>query len=146
MIPPNLSWAWSGEVIGVTDGDTIIVVRKGKQVRIGLYGIDTPEKGQPFGKKANQFTVNLVLGKRISIERMARDKHGREQALIFVGKTLVNEELVKAGLAWVHWKYCHLPICESWKNLQLRAKIDKRGFWGEPEPVPPWEFRRKKRE
>lgn len=130
----------------MTDGDTLIVLREGKQVRIGLYGIDTPEKAQPFGKTANQFTSSLVLGKRISIERMARDRYGREQGLIFVDKTLVNEELVKAGLAWVYWKYCHHPICESWKNFQLRARIDKRGLWSEPDPVPPWEFRRKIKE
>ena len=146
LISPNLSWAWLGEVVGVTDGDTLTVLREGKEVSIGLYGIDTPEKDQPFGKAANQFTSSLVLGKRISIERMTRDRHDREQGLIFADKMLVNEELVKAGLAWVHWKYCHHPICESWKNLQLRARIDKRGLWRESDPVPPWQFRRKKRE
>ena len=146
LISPNFSWSWSGEVIGVIDGDTLTVQREGQQIRIGLYGIDTPEKGQPFSQKANQFTSNLVLGKKISIQRMARDKHGGEEALIFVDKTLVNEELVKAGLAWVYWKDCHHPICESWKNFQLRARMDKRGLWGEPDPVPPWDFRRKIRE
>ena len=39
-------------VVGVTDGDTIKVVGShNKQVKIRLYGIDTPERGQPFQQK-----------------------------------------------------------------------------------------------
>jgi len=66
-------------------------------------------------------------------------------ALVAVNKRLLNEELVKAGYAWVYDYYCSEPICESWKNFQLRAKFDKRGLWADPNPIPPWEFRRKKR-
>jgi endonuclease YncB( thermonuclease family) len=40
----NLSWAWSGEVVGITDGDIITVLHSKtlKDVKIRLYGIDTP--------------------------------------------------------------------------------------------------------
>jgi endonuclease YncB( thermonuclease family) len=38
--------AWSGKVVGVTDGDTIKVPKDGKQVRIRLFGIDCPERRQ----------------------------------------------------------------------------------------------------
>jgi endonuclease YncB( thermonuclease family) len=48
VVSPSLSWAWSGMVVGVTDGDTIKVMGShNKQVKIRLYGIDTPEKSQP---------------------------------------------------------------------------------------------------
>jgi endonuclease YncB( thermonuclease family) len=40
---PCLSWAWSGKVISIADGDTITVLRDEEQVRIRLYGIDAPE-------------------------------------------------------------------------------------------------------
>ena len=50
---PFTSYAWMAKVVSVTDGDTIKVysVEQG-QVKIRLYGIDTPEKGQPYGKAA----------------------------------------------------------------------------------------------
>ena len=67
LIFPCLTWAWSGKVVGVADGDTITVLRNKKQVKIRLYGIDTPERGQAFGKKAKQFTSDMVFGKWICL-------------------------------------------------------------------------------
>ena len=145
ILLPCLSWAWSGEVVGITDGDTITVLRDKEQVKIRLYGIDTPERGQPFSKKAKQFTSKMVFGKVVEVHRMDTDRYGRTVALVSVDKQLLNKELVKAGLAWVYDRYCSEPICESWRNFQLRARMDKRGLWADSERIPPWEFRRKKR-
>jgi endonuclease YncB( thermonuclease family) len=133
-------------VVGVSDGDIIKVMgTHDKQRKIRLYGIDTPEKGQAFGKKAKQFTSKTVYGKIVEMKVMATDRYGRTVAMIYADKTLLNEELVKAGLPWVYWKYCHHPICESWKNFQLGARFDKRGLWADADRISPWEFRRKKR-
>ena len=146
ILLPSFSWAWSGMVVGVSDGDTIKVMgAHNKQVKIRLYGIDTPERGQAFSKRARQFTSKMVYGKVVEVKVMATDRYGRTVAMIYADKTLLNEELVKAGLAWVYWKYCHHPICETWKGLQMGARMDKRGLWSDPNRIPPWEFRRKKR-
>jgi len=147
LTQPAISWAWSGEVVGIIDGDTITVFRSKtlKDVRIRLYGIDTPEKGQAFSKKAKQFISKMVYGKLVEVKVMATDRYGRTVAMIYADKTLLNEELVKAGLAWVYDFYCSEPICESWKNFQLRARFDKRGLRSDPDRIPPWEFREKKR-
>jgi endonuclease YncB( thermonuclease family) len=103
---PCLAWAWSGMVVGVTDGDTIKVMGShNKQVKIRLYGIDTPERGQAFGKKAKQFTSNMVFGKVVEVHQMDTDRYGRTVALVSVDKQLLNKELVKAGLAWVYDRY-----------------------------------------
>jgi len=93
---PDLSYAWSGEVVGITDGDTITVLNSKtlKDVKIGLYGIDTPERGKPFSKRARQFTSKMVYGKV-----MATDRNGRTVAMIYAEKTLRNEGVVKACLA-----------------------------------------------
>ena len=45
---------FSGEVAVVIDGDTIEVLHNTSPERIRLSGIDCPEKGQAFGKKARQ--------------------------------------------------------------------------------------------
>lgn len=65
LTTPNLSWAFSGKLVGIADGDTITVLRDNGQVRIRLYGIDTPEKGQAFSKRAKQFTSDMVFGKEV---------------------------------------------------------------------------------
>ena len=146
LIIPCLAWAWSGMVVGVTDGDTIKVMgTHNKQVKIRLYGIDTPEKGQAFGKKAKQFTSDMVFGKVVEVEVMDTDRYGRTVALVAVNKQILNEELLKAGYAWVYYQYCHEMICHAWADYQFAAKLDKRGLWADPNPIPPWEFRRKKR-
>ena len=98
---PLTAYAWSGEVVGITDGDKITVLngKTLKDVKIRLYGIDTPERGQAFGKKAKQFTSGMVFGKVVEVHRMDTDRYGRTVALVSVDKQLLNKELVKAGLA-----------------------------------------------
>ena len=147
ILLPSFSWAWSGEVVGVTDGDKITVLNSKtlKDVKIRLYGIDCPEGEQAFSKKAKQLTSKLVFGKIVGVKVMDTDRYGRTVAMIYADKALLNEELVKAGLAWVYWKYCHHPICETWKGLQIGARMDKRGLWADPDRIPPWKFRRQRR-
>jgi micrococcal nuclease len=141
---PSLSWAWSGKVVGVTDGDTITVLHAGRGEKIRLYGIDCPEKGQGFGSKAKQATSRLTFGKIAEVEPVDQDRYGRTVAFVKVGDTLLNEELVRQGLAWVYAQYCKRPVCGEWVRLEAGARKAKRGLWADPQAIPPWEFRRKK--
>jgi micrococcal nuclease len=140
---PCPAWAWSGKVIGVADGDTITVLRDKQPQKIRLYGIDCPEKRQPFGKRARQFTSELVFGKVVEVEAVAIDRYGRTVAFVRVENVLLNEELIKDGLAWVYRRYCRLPVRDDkWDGLELEARSGKRGLWGESNEIPPWEFGR----
>jgi endonuclease YncB( thermonuclease family) len=94
--------AWSGKVVSVSDGDTITVLRAYKQVKIRLYGINCPERGQAFGNEAKQFTSYMVFEKVVEVHRMDTDRYGLTVALVSVDQQLLNKELVKAGLAWVY--------------------------------------------
>ena len=145
LLLPCPAWAWSGKVIGVADGDTITVLHDEKPQKIRLYGIDCPEKKQPFGKKAKQFTSDLLFGKDVDIEPVAIDRYGRTVAFVRVGSVNVNEELIKEGLAWVYLHYCKLPLCTDWQGLELTAQAEKRGLWGDSSHIAPWEYRRQKR-
>jgi endonuclease YncB( thermonuclease family) len=144
---PCLAWAWSGEVVGITDGDTITVLNSKtlKDVKIRLYGIDCPEGGQAFSKRARQFTSKMVYGKVVEVGAITVDHYGRTVSLVYVDGKGVCDELIRAGLAWVYYLYCNLPICTEWKNLEAEAKEAKRELWSDPHAMPPWEFRRKKR-
>jgi micrococcal nuclease len=146
LLLPCPVWAWSGKVIGVADGDTITVLRDKQPQKIRLYGIDCPEKRQPFGKRAKQFTSDLVFGKLVEIEPVAIDRYGRTVAFVRVEDILVNQELIRAGLGWVYVRYCKLPLCTDWQSLELAAQAEKRGLWGDSGHIPPWEFRRQRRE
>ena len=83
LLFPCVSWDWSGMALGTSNGDTIMVMRAHKQAKIGLYGIDTPERGQAFGLKAKQFRSDMVFGKIVEVEVMDTDRYGRTVAMIF---------------------------------------------------------------
>ena len=144
LIFPGLLWAWSGKVVGVADGDTITVLHDGKGEKIRLYGIDTPEKRQAFGKKAKQFTSSMVYGKTVEVKNKDTDIYGRTVGLVYVNGQSLNEALIKKDYAWFYRKYCKADFCEDWLAIESLARSYKVGIWSEPDPIPPWDFRHKK--
>jgi endonuclease YncB( thermonuclease family) len=64
----------TAKFVGVADGDSITVLAPGnKQVKIRLHGIDCPESGQAFGKRAKQFTSNQCFCKTITYRKVDID-------------------------------------------------------------------------
>ncbi len=131
--------AWTGQCVGVSDGDTIRVMRGGRQIKIRLFGIDCPELGQDFGRRAKEFTSAMVFGKQVHIEEVDYDDYGRVVAWVSVNGQNLNKELVRAGLAWWYRRYA--PHEAELKFLKEEARISKRGLWSAPHPAPPWQFR-----
>jgi len=144
MLCPGNCFGWQGKVVAVSDGDTITVLHDGKGEKIRVYGIDCPEKGQDFGQKAKKFTSDKVYGKTVEIDPVTTDRHGRTVALVFFGGGQnLSEELVDEGYAWVYRKYCSKPRCSQWLELEDRARKNKVGLWSLPNPIPPWDYRKK---
>ena len=132
---------FSGRVVGVSDGDTIKVMHNGKAEKIRLHGIDCPEKAQPFGTKAKQFTSAMVFGKAVTVQVIDMDRYGRTVAdVILPDGRVLNRELIAAGLAWWYKRYSQ---DKSLGLLEAEARAARRGLWADPHPVPPWEFRRR---
>jgi endonuclease YncB( thermonuclease family) len=136
--------SFTGRVVGVSDGDTIKVMREGRAVRVRLAGVDCPEKRQAFGKRAKRYASDLAYDKRVEVEIRDTDRWGRivGEVILPDGSSL-NQELVRAGLAWWYRKYA--PKDFELRRLEQVARVFGRGLWADPDPVPPWEFRRKKR-
>ena len=65
--PPDAA-DFSGSVVSVLDGDTIEVLNGHHGERIRLSGIDCPEKGQAYGKRAKQAASALAFGKEVTIQ------------------------------------------------------------------------------
>jgi endonuclease YncB( thermonuclease family) len=112
---------------------------RGQAEQIRLLGIDCPEKRQPFGTRAREYTSELAFGQDVTVYGNRRDRYGRRLAEVLLpdGRSL-NQELIKAGLAWGFRKYSKdLRLGE----LEHQARVAKRGLWVEPHPMPPWEWR-----
>lgn len=134
------------EVIKVIDGDSLLVRDGATYIEVRLWGIDTPEYGQPQSGAAKEFSNNLVLNRQVFIEYKATDRFGRTVAMLQMeDRKYLNEELVKAGFAWVHIYYCKEPICDLWYRFEAEAREMNIGIWKEDNPTPPWEWKRKKR-
>lgn len=130
--------------IGVSDGDTITVItRNKKRYKVRLAHIDCPEKGQPFGKAAKQFTSDFCFDKMITVlYNGKKDRNGRVIGVVMDGNERnLNQSLVKASLAWHFKKYSDDPM---YTRLEETARNDRLGLWQDPNPVAPWEWRKTK--
>ena len=135
----------NGEVIRVQNGDTLTIkTKRDRLYKVRLENIDAPEIGQPFGKQATRLATDLALKKNIRVDYTYKDKYGRliGELILPEGK-LLNEEMLKAGLAW-HYRVEH-PVSPFLEKLEYKAWQSKLGLWVQDKPIPPWEFRREKR-
>ncbi len=97
----------------VVDGDTIDVQIGGRDERVRLIGIDTPETKKPnfpiecYGPEATAFTTSLLpVGSTVRIERdvVGRDDYGRLLGYVYMltdgsTDTFVNLEIIRQGYA-----------------------------------------------
>jgi len=136
--------AWQGTVARVVDGDTVNVVTDGGSgVRVRLYGIDCPERKQPGGKGATDY-VKSVIGRVVDVEEIDRDRYGRSVAIVTTaGGHTLNRMILEQGWAWVYLRYCRLPVCGEWEELEAGAKTKRLGLWQGDNPTPPWKWRRR---
>lgn len=132
-----------GKITAVKDGDTVELLHGKTRIKIRFFGIDCPELHQDFGQKAKTYTSALCFGKEVKLLVKGKDYFGRTLGEVILpnGENL-NQELVKAGMAWHFKKY---SSSETLEKLQMKAKSERIGLWSHPNPIPPWEFRKIRR-
>ena len=128
----------------MVDGDSITVLAPGnKQVKIRLHGIDCPESGQAFGRKAKQFTSSRCFGTIIRYRQVDIDRYGRTAATVYLKDgTELNLSILKAGFAWYYRRYSDRQDYADAEEESRRAGI---GLWAYKDLTPPWEWRRERR-
>jgi endonuclease YncB( thermonuclease family) len=124
------------------DGDSLAIEERGKTYQVRLWGIDAPEWGQPFSVEAREVSRKLVKGRRIIIRPQYRDRYDRIVAIVEVNGQLLNEEMVRRGMAWVSNRYCNEDICNDWRDLEKTARQDGTGLWADDDAVAPWEWKK----
>lgn len=142
MFAATSAWCQlSGKVVSVLDGDTfILLTASNRQVRIRLHGIDCPEKNQPFGQVAKKFASNAIFGKTVRVDSLDTDRYGRTIGMVWYDEPTknLNEELLKAGVAWHYKRYDQNP---KWAKLEQDAKDAKIGLWQSNSALAPWDWR-----
>jgi|SRR5690554_271384 len=130
------------KVIGVKDGDTVVLLIDGKETTVRLAHIDCPEKRQDFGTKAKQFVSDLCFGKNVVLNQQGTDRYKRIIGEIILENGVnINKELVKNGLAWHYKKYSK---DDTYAQLESHARTNKIGIWSHPNPIEPWRWRKDK--
>jgi micrococcal nuclease len=135
----------TGKVITITDGDTIKILTSDKQqIKVRLANIDTPEKRQPYGKKAKQILSDKIYGKQVKVEKVTTDRYKRMIGKVYLGDRYINAEMVADGYAWVYRKYNKDP---HMLELERQAQEKGKGLWAlqEDQRVAPWEWRKQGR-
>ena len=122
----------------VQDGDTFKL--EDNKTRVRLWGIDAPEKGQPYADEARDRLKELCEGKAVRLEIKDTDQYGRKTAIVWLGKTNINLQLVKEGLAW-HYAY-FAPDAKDLETAEKAARKARKGLWKDKNPVNPYEFRK----
>ncbi len=119
------------QVVGVIDGDTVVVLLKGKEEKVRFIGIDSPESGKTYFKEAEEKTKELVLNKYVRLESDVSDKdqNGRLLRYVYIGSIFVNAELVKQGYARTFTSSPDTKYEGLFKELEEEAKENRRGIW-----------------
>lgn len=133
---------FTAKVVGIKDGDTVVVLDSlNNQITLRLAEVDCPEKNQPFGTKAKQFTSDQIYLKTIKYVVSDTDRYGRSIAMIYydTDNKYLSAEIIKAGMGWHYKRY---STSKELATFEDNAKKNKIGLWVDSNPVAPWEFRK----
>jgi micrococcal nuclease len=134
---PELLEEGMHEVRRVVDGDTLLLT---SGARVRLQGIDTPEtvrenfQVEPWGPEASRFTKEFIAEAdnqvRLTFGLERKDRHDRFLAFVWHDQRMLNEELVRAGLARARLDYRYSGIMKRrLQRAQDEARGAGRGMW-----------------
>lgn len=133
----------AARVTRIIDGDTIEVRMRGTIERVRLIGVDTPERGRPFARRATAFTAeHLPVGAAVFLELDVerRDRYGRllayawreppsSRARAEIDAALHNGALLRAGLAVLLTIPPNVRYVDDFVDLQRDARARGAGLW-----------------
>jgi micrococcal nuclease len=135
----------TGKAIKIIDGDTFdLLTDDNRNIRVRLFGIDCPERGQPFYKVCKNALADRCNGQPLKIIKRDQDRYKRMVADVYTvtDNQWINEQMVACGFAWHFTRYSNNSILAA---AGQQAKAAKLGLWKDPSPVAPWEWRQQKR-
>lgn len=127
-------------VTKVVDGDTFVYKKNGKNIKVRLIGINTPELHHPFkgeeffGKETKEFTKNKIYNKKVYLEKDEEDldKYGRELRYVWIDDKMLNDGLLREGFAETMTIKPNNKYEQNFKESLKKAKIERKGMWKSP--------------
>ncbi|WP_193065435.1 thermonuclease family protein [Oceanobacillus oncorhynchi] len=127
-------------IIRVVDGDTVIIVdSEGREERVRLLLIDTPEsihpnkEEEPFAKEASDYAkAYFDIGQRVILERgnPERDNYDRLLAYIWVEDINFNQHMIEQGFARVTYIFePNTKYLDNFKAAEAEAKDKGLNIW-----------------
>ncbi|HDB7757218.1 TPA: thermonuclease family protein [Staphylococcus aureus] len=122
----------------VVDGDTFIANQNGKEIKVRLIGVDTPETVkpnkpvQPYGKEASNYSKKTLTNQDVYLEydKEKQDRYGRTLAYVWLSKDrMYNKELVEKGLAREKYFSPNGKYRNVFIEAQNKAKQQKLNIW-----------------
>ncbi len=136
---------FTGKCIAVSDGDTATVqTKEGERIIVRFQGIDAPENDQEYGRESREKLTALILGKKVRVTVIGKDHYKRTLGHVYLGKRRICTEMVAGGYAWHYERYA--PDDTELAKAQCQARAARNGLWKNNVPLPPWEWRKAKRE
>ncbi len=133
----------SAKVVGVRDGDTVEVLdEQNKTYILRLAEVDCPEKKQPYGNAAKQFTANTVYRKTIKYIVTNKDRFGRSVAKVYYKNKYLSAEIIKNGMGWHYKKHSR---SKELALLEQKARLSGIGLWADSNAIAPWDWRKARR-
>ena len=140
----------SARVTRIADGDSFTCISDGQEIRVRMFGIDSPEREQPGYDDARDALRQAIDGKTVELRVVDVDQYDRQVARVILPaagereEVDVNRQQIAQGRAW--WYRTYAPEEADLAEAEESAKAASRGIWEEANPLPPWEFRRRQRE
>ena len=78
------------------------------------------------------------------MEVISVDRYGRSVGTVMLGGRYINLEMVSEGNAWYYADYASGE--RDLENAQNSARRLRQGLWQKHNPLPPWDYRREKRD
>lgn len=125
-------------MLRVVDGDTIVIELYGKQEKVRLIGVDTPETVDPrkvvqyYGKEASNYTRSQLDGHEVELEFdfNPRDKYDRLLAYVWLDNRNFDAELIRLGYARAYLRF-PFRYFKEFEKLGKEAEKNKVGMWAD---------------
>lgn len=112
-------------------------------------GSDAQETGQAYWRAARNTLRDLLAGQETTVSCYKLDRHSRDVCHVAVGATDVGADMVRRGMAWYAFQYAHELTEAQRLNYQAAERFAQEkalGLWSIPNPQPPWESRKLRRQ
>ncbi|MDY2794767.1 thermonuclease family protein [Peptostreptococcus porci] len=140
----------TAKVTKVVDGDTINVQINGKDYKVRMIGVDTPETVHPskpvqfYGREASDYTKKNLTDKTVYLQKDVSDtdKYGRLLRYVWTAapssdnpseeeiiESMYNANLVKNGYAHAYTYQPNSRYSDLFSKLQSSAREKNIGLW-----------------